>query len=46
VQKRIGAATDLDRTCEVADAAVIPTTHVTVVLKDDDQTRTTAYVPR
>jgi Nif-specific regulatory protein len=50
VQKRIGAATDLDQVLiEVADAIVgliANVTHVTVVLKDDDHGGdSTAYVP-
>ena len=51
-QKRIGAATDLDRVLiEVADAALalVPgATHVTVVLRDDEQepdTMAAAFVP-
>jgi Nif-specific regulatory protein len=49
-QKRIGAATDLDQVLiEVADAVLgllHNATHVTVVLKDDDQDpATTAFVP-
>ncbi len=51
-QKRIGAATDLDQVlievCDAALALVPQATHVTVVLRDDDQepdTTAAAFVP-